>query len=68
MSMSSCHAHLFLLVDEPQLIVGVDRVRVFAPDREPGETAFVLTRGEGGWRYARVGWWLEGERLWAPKT
>jgi superfamily II DNA or RNA helicase/diadenosine tetraphosphate (Ap4A) HIT family hydrolase/HKD family nuclease/SOS-response transcriptional repressor LexA len=62
---SRIDGHLFVLLDEPGAVVGVDRVRVSVKDRGPGETAFVLTRVDGGWRYAGVGRWCGDEGLWA---
>ncbi len=58
--------HLFVLVDQPGLLVTPDRVRAPVPDRRPGETAFVLAGHEpGAWRYSGVGCWDEAGGAWA---
>jgi len=59
--------HLFLLVDRQGVLAAPDRVARLLPDRRPGETAFVLTRGDpaGPWRYAGVGRWLDTEGAWS---
>jgi superfamily II DNA or RNA helicase/diadenosine tetraphosphate (Ap4A) HIT family hydrolase len=50
--------HLFVVVDAPEQVAAPDRVRA-AVQRRPGETAFVLARASGGWRYLGVGRWAE---------
>jgi hypothetical protein len=47
--------------------VAPDRLRWHVPDRRPGETAFVLVRGNAGedWTYLGVGHWREDESAWA---
>ncbi|WP_437975181.1 helicase-related protein [Sorangium sp. So ce295] len=61
--------HLFFCLEAPGALVAPDRVRspVPAPDRRPGETAFVIARspGEPGWRYLGVARYLDEEGLWA---
>lgn len=59
--------HLFIRVEAPGALVAPDRVRFTAPDRRPGETAFVLARprGESVFCYLGVARYLDEEGLWA---
>lgn len=50
--------HLFLCVEGPA------PWRVPAIEPRPGETAFVLVRESGAWRYARVARWDEAVAGW----
>ena len=50
--------HLFVIVDAPGQLAARDRVRA-AVQRRPGETAFVLAKMDGGFRYLGVGRWQE---------
>jgi superfamily II DNA or RNA helicase/diadenosine tetraphosphate (Ap4A) HIT family hydrolase len=57
--------HLFVMVDGPGVLTAPDRIARPVAGRRPGETAFVLARGDGNtWRYCGVGRWNEDERAW----
>ena len=58
--------HLFLRIQRPGALVEPDRLRVSLADVRPGETAFVLTRTQGGelGRFAGVARALGGD-LWS---
>lgn len=58
--------HLFLLLEEKASLAAPDRVQIPIA-RNPGETAFVLTRSSSAapWRYCGVGRWVEDEGLWS---
>jgi len=58
--------HLFLLIEEAGALVAPDRL-THPIERRPGETAFVLARGQASepWRYCGVGRWVPDEELWS---
>ena len=57
--------HLFFLLDQPGHLVAPDRVRVVGVDPRPGETAFVLTGSQNGWRYIGVARRTNSDNLWS---
>lgn len=56
--------HLFVFVDRPGMLEAINRVRYPVERRRPSETAFVLARDGGSFRYLGVGRATESEAMW----
>jgi len=56
--------HLFVFLDREGMLEESDRVRYDLERRRPGETAYVLAKREGGYRYCGVGRFSEDDGLW----
>lgn len=52
---SRVDGHLFLMVERPGPFVAPDCLNLSFAGGQPAETALVLVRTEGGWRYQGVG-------------
>jgi len=59
------HGHLFIFIDQKDVLHAPDRVVYMAQPRRPAETAFVLARRtDGSFRFLGIGRWLETEMRW----
>jgi SOS-response transcriptional repressor LexA len=64
---SDRHAgHLFIFIDQPDILVEPDRVRFAGVTPRPAETAFVLAkRDDASWQYLGIGRQTEDRGMWS---